>query len=657
MNMDDNSNPIAEGVLSAEEVGSSKKKIFFIGAGVVIFVAAIILSYFYSGQLGASVLKMGGVRTTVQQGQALTLVTPNGKGIAYKRIEICSTVNNKETCKVLGLNFKTTNANIVIPIKYALGKAYLQVLGFTKEGERTILAKKALLIKKGSPAASNNGGGGGGGGGNDGGGGGSDSDGSNNDYISTPIPSPIAGKYWIGPSGGSFSDAANWASLSGGQHTSETAPGPDDIAVFDGAGNTNCTMDGDNPINVKGLYTMPSYSAAITQSQDVTIGQSGFYLAGGSYVASTDWLYINGDWFCSASFVPKYAYVTFTKESGTQIISGNCAFDGLDHTGKGVLKLNNDIDVNGHFENQGIFDTNGKNQNYALDLKLTEGSTYIKGGVLTFDGLYHSEFKDDNNNKQNLGVVRLAKDSRDPLILLSDMVVDTMKIGPINDVKIGGFELKLANNGAIQNVFEIVPTGTLTSDASGIVQFDATNSNGNVIIPVAKYANLMFTGTETYELAGSLTGDYGVRNFLVIGNNATLDVGEGNRDITTGSWFTLNGGNFIPRLGTVAIQGNEISGSVHFNNLTIATASTKTFSISPSEVVIVVGGKLTLEGTSGHMLLLRSGASGVPWSISSTGTQSLQYLDIKDSVANPSLVCGSTCIDSGNNTGWTFGSL
>ena len=64
---------------------------------------------------------------------------------------------------------------------------------------------------------------------------------------------------------------------------------------------------------------------------------------------------------------------------------------------------------------------------------------------------------------------------------------------------------------------------------------------------------------------------------------------------------------------------------------------------------------LTLQGTTGQPLLLRSSETGTQWKIDPQGTTVLDYLDVKDSdnISGTEIDAGNvTNKDSGNNTGW-----
>src|SRR3989344_1618688 len=157
----------------------------------------------------------------------------------------------------------------------------------------------------------------------------------------------------------------------------------------------------------------------------------------------------------------------------------------------------------------------------------------------------------------------------------------------------------------------------------------------------------------------SLTGNVKIRS------SGTLDVSTNSYGVTlSGGW--LSSGSFTKRSGTVTLDGNDqsLSGTTVFHNLTktVTTAQILTFSVSG---VQSISGALTLQGASGNRLSIRSERAGTAGRIfldGSSGTQTIDNLDVKDSNASggQALVCllaTENCVNSGNNTNWWFYSL
>ncbi|MDB4978768.1 MAG: hypothetical protein JWM56_954, partial [Candidatus Peribacteria bacterium] len=144
---------------------------------------------------------------------------------------------------------------------------------------------------------------------------------------------------------------------------------------------------------------------------------------------------------------------------------------------------------------------------------------------------------------------------------------------------------------------------------------------------------------------------------------STLDVSSSNYNISL-KGNLQNSGDFIRRSGTVNLTGTTaqtISGSTIWNNLakTVSTAQNLFLDYTSRQSA---SGSLTLRGLTANLLSLRSTRSGSGAGIlldGDSGTQTIDYLDVKDSIATggATLVCyinTEGCVDSGNNFNWTL---
>ena len=168
----------------------------------------------------------------------------------------------------------------------------------------------------------------------------------------------------------------------------------------------------------------------------------------------------------------------------------------------------------------------------------------------------------------------------------------------------------------------------------------------------------LYAGNELATASGSLTlgSNLSLSGSLRL-RRSTLDVSSSNYTINaSGSWLNA-GGIFTPRSGTVKLSGRSqtLSGSTTFNNLTkvVASADTLTFAAT---TVQTIAGSLTLQGALGNLLSLRSSQTGTSWKVNPQGTRTAQYLDVRDAnnTNGTAVICGAGCVDSGNNTNWTF---
>ncbi len=177
-------------------------------------------------------------------------------------------------------------------------------------------------------------------------------------------------------------------------------------------------------------------------------------------------------------------------------------------------------------------------------------------------------------------------------------------------------------------------------------------SNAEIALLAAGY-NQPVNGT--YTLGSAL----GLSNNLTISSGATLDVSGGNYGITVGGDW-LNKGTFVRQGGTVTFNGSStqtLSGSTIFQNLAATASAARTLNLAAGTRQ-TVSGSLTLTGTTGNRLSLRSTSTGNQAYLlldGDAGTQSISELDVKDSNASggQSLICVS-CGNSGNNTNWIF---
>src|SRR5688572_7289931 len=80
-------------------------------------------------------------------------------------------------------------------------------------------------------------------------------------------PASAANKFWVASAPGNFNVNANWSTSSGGPPNT-TAPGPADLAIFDGNGLGNCTITADTTltgIQINAGYTTGTGTGTIFQ--------------------------------------------------------------------------------------------------------------------------------------------------------------------------------------------------------------------------------------------------------------------------------------------------------------------------------------------------------------------------------------------------------
>jgi hypothetical protein len=122
-----------------------------------------------------------------------------------------------------------------------------------------------------------------------------------------------------------------------------------------------------------------------------------------------------------------------------------------------------------------------------------------------------------------------------------------------------------------------------------------------------------------------------------------------------GDW--TNNDTYHQGTSTVTFTGTNqtINGTTTFNNLTktvTSTAITLTFENGNTQTVV---GTTTIHTPVGNIVSLRSAVAGNIWTIDQQGSTLVVRLDVKDSTnSNATVISCSKCINSGNNTNWTF---
>jgi len=174
----------------------------------------------------------------------------------------------------------------------------------------------------------------------------------------------------------------------------------------------------------------------------------------------------------------------------------------------------------------------------------------------------------------------------------------------------------------------------------------------------------------TLSVNGVLAGDATLSGFPVFSGSGAINLGS--VTIDAGTSFTLNSsltinvsgdwtnnGTFNAGTTTITLNGTnqEISGTNTFYALskTASSACTLTF---PAGATTTVTNSLTLQGGDiDATLFLRSSTTGTAakLTLSTGGSQSLQYLDVKDNDASGGLeLTAYNSTDAGNNTNWLF---
>ncbi|MCK4518507.1 MAG: hypothetical protein KAU12_00160, partial [Candidatus Omnitrophica bacterium] len=203
---------------------------------------------------------------------------------------------------------------------------------------------------------------------------------------------------------------------------------------------------------------------------------------------------------------------------------------------------------------------------------------------------------------------------------------------------------------------------------AGIISCGTNNFTTSANMTVTSGA---FTvGANTTQVGGALKVDGGTGTFTsgALDCNGALDIQGGALTAPDGTGGNFNvaanwshsGGTFNHSSGTVIFDtaaASTIADNTTFYNLTCTQAGKQiNFTNGTTQTA---NNTLTLTGTSGNLITLRSTAAGSKWDITlPNGAQTVSFIDVKDADANTNTITCYTSTDSGNNnTNWVFKSL
>lgn len=163
-------------------------------------------------------------------------------------------------------------------------------------------------------------------------------------------------------------------------------------------------------------------------------------------------------------------------------------------------------------------------------------------------------------------------------------------------------------------------------------------------------ANLLVAGSFDV-VSGSVEQALGV----TIASGGTLDGGSGTLDLA-GSWDNSNGGTFNAGTSSVnfvdgcgVLSPVSIAGSTTFSTLTLTTAMGKTYLLEAGSTQ-TIGATLSLSGTAGNLLTLRSTSSGSAATLDVQGSGTGDFLDVADLHFTPNPIVFGPNSTVGSNT-------
>ncbi len=394
------------------------------------------------------------------------------------------------------------------------------------------------------------------------------------------VSANAASRYWVAASSSNWNNASNWSSTSGGAGGAGV-PGSGDMAYFNSAANSNCSIDAN--ANVAG-FSISGYSGAITQGSGytLTIGTSNFSQSSGTFNGGNSTIDINGSFGLTGG--------TFTSTSGTLYVAtgwnhttagtfshnaGTVSFDGaggwyinllsnnesfynviMDQS-SGVfyfLNTNDKITVNGNitFSRGGISTWN----NYAASIEVygnvtvlsTFGTSWQNVVTLVFAGTASQNFDLTGATDIFNGKLQINKSSGS-VTLVSNLTMD----GSNQDLTLTSGTLNL-NSYTLSNTTGICYcTGTFTISGSGTFSvYGWSQTSGSPILNISGSSNFTVGAANYTQSTGTITC-----------NNAVIDI-NGN--------FNLSGGTFNATSGTMYLSGNwnhNTSGTFSHNSGTV----------------------------------------------------------------------------------------
>ena len=230
-------------------------------------------------------------------------------------------------------------------------------------------------------------------------------------------------------------------------------------------------------------------------------------------------------------------------------------------------------------------------------------------------------------------------------IKATSVTVDSGKIFSLG----GSNTLTLTGNGA--SVFAV--SGTFVP-STGTVEFASASTSGTTIPALTYYGLTLNKASNTFTAAGSITA-YNL--FISAGSfvapSTTLTVSFFNNYAT----FTHNSGTvvFVPPSNSAMTAGIENNATTTFNNVSVTTPGL-TLQITESNT-IVFAGTLTVAGSNGNPILIRSGAGDEQWFATFNTLPVLSYLNLIDSGCSGGLTAArsATVYNQGNNGScWGF---
>lgn len=450
------------------------------------------------------------------------------------------------------------------------------------------------------------------------------------------------------------------------------------VITLDSAADASDIIDVNAAVEFDGLYTTSGFAGTVPldNSNDYTLTFDAIGLEEGTLNGSANsaWNVVSLD--ITDGYFSAPALITASGISGTYDVDAAVRVRNftVNRTSSLTLGTNDILHIEGN-----LVLTNGS-------VQLSNGTLSVEGNVTVgtgFDGGAATlGFTGSNNQTFDLtsatglfnGDIKINK-TGGKVTLASALVMDASGQDLIVEegtLDLNGKNLTVNGSSAVitvesGGVVELFGTETITKNvnqpttqAGSIIRFKGDGDSAADTIAVQNFAgsfggdlHILSTdgATDVFVPSGILNvdGDLHVQS-------GTLDVTTSNYPLTLGGDFIVDG-VFMPRLGSVTLDGGNqiLDGDIDFFSLEKIVTSAATLTLTSGHVYSVSGGA-ELKGASGQLLSVLSSNPGTAVSVEFYGAEDFEYLDVSDNnnIDTSTASCTTGCVDSGNNTNWTF---
>ena len=448
-----------------------------------------------------------------------------------------------------------------------------------------------------------------------------------------------------GTCGGAAGDGNKWSCTL--NWSDDTVPGSSDVATFDATSTKNATIDASFGGSVSGVNIASGYTGIITQARSLTVGDSDYTQADGTFAMSTFTMTMGGD---GSDFIKTGG--TFNEETGTVEFTGSSSSTINITTSETFYNLI----VNIAAANSGLAISAGDTVIVTNDLTLTDGHLSGTTGIVEVQGHITQASTFNNTTTNNTATIDFGgagaqtytiNGGNGPKLRL-DSAADASDTLILNaDGALYGYEMTSdfsGTAGTTYNGFTLtIDVGDFTQaagtfDAPTTMIFHANNSSGANFIKTGGTFN---EGTGTVQFGGSGNSDSSTidvatsetfYNIIVNVSEAGkgLAISAGDTVIVTND-LTLTDGHLSGTTGVVEVQGNITQAST-FNNSSQNNTATIDFGGAGAQTYTINGGngpKLRLDSAAdaSDTLILNANATMYGYEMTSdfSGTAGTTY--------------------------------